>query len=622
MPLRIIHYLCTKKKDVMDITLNEFYAANVDSLSEKISGLKHKSKVLVAAELTTFILSITFVVMFTAIDAVGMWTLYTAAGLLLAYLAIRKLDVSNSDRIERLSDKRSVYEKEMRYHKGDYSVFDDGERYADPKHEYTFDMDIFGKQSLYNRMCRAVTTGGADKLAEELRTSALSACKRAEDISQMNEATKELADMEQWRTSFLALGQQSRIDTSAVTNALDEMKHTTVALAATNTVTFIVAWAAIAGFWSSVALALFTPLSANVPLWWGVCQFTVVYMICSSPLRTITKTIGRLHKQLKAYIGLMRLISQLNPKAANNKAAVATICGSETNAITSFSEMESILDGLDRRGNVLGMILFNALFISDFFLVRKFLLWQQQYMGSIQSWIDTVIEMDARVSMATFRYNEPSATDAEIENSDKLVYEGKGIRHPFLGEKAVSNDFSITDGNYYIVTGANMAGKSTFLRSLGVNYILAMTGLPVFARSLRVSVFSLFSSMRTSDDLTHGISYFNAELLRLKQLIDSCKQSDKTLIILDEILKGTNSLDKLNGSRMFLDAISTLPVSGVIATHDLELSKMADERPDRFHNYCFEIRLSNDITYTYKITPGVARNQNATYLLQNIIKAI
>ena len=154
------------------------------------------------------------------------------------------------------------------------------------------------------------------------------------------------------------------------------------------------------------------------------------------------------------------------------------------------------------------------------------------------------------------------------------------------------NDFTLTDSHYYIVTGANMAGKSTFLRSLGVNYILAMCGMPVFASRLRVSVFSLFSSMRTSDDLAHGISYFNAELLRLKQLIATCRENRHTLIILDEIL----------------------------ATHDLELSKMSDEHPARFHNYCFEIALTDHVTYSYKITPGVARNQNATYLLRGLLR--
>ena len=227
--------------------------------------------------------------------------------------------------------------------------------------------------------------------------------------------------------------------------------------------------------------------------------------------------------------------------------------------------------------------------------------------------------MDALVSMATFRYNEPQAGGAVIDEGDGVVYEARALWHPFLGNKAVRNDFSILNGNYYIVTGANMAGKSTFLRSLGINYILAMNGMPVFAGSLRVSVFALFTSMRTTDDLTRGISYFNAELLRLRQLIGFCEEHKNTLIILDEILKGTNSADKLNGSRLFLEYISLRNVTGVIATHDLELSRMADGHAGRFHNYCFEIELGTDVTYSYRITPGVARNQNATFLLKELL---
>lgn len=191
----------------------------------------------------------------------------------------------------------------------------------------------------------------------------------------------------------------------------------------------------------------------------------------------------------------------------------------------------------------------------------------------------------------------------------------------------MKNDFTIKDDNYYIITGANMAGKSTFLRSLGVNYILAMAGMPVFADQLKISRFRLFSSMRTTDDLTHGISYFNAELIRLEELLKFCKESGegnkeplRTLIILDEILKGTNSLDKLNGSRKFLEAIAKQPVSGIIATHDLELSKMENDASGKFHNYCFEIDLGTDVTYTYKIQKGVARNQNATFLLNKILE--
>ena len=258
-------------------------------------------------------------------------------------------------------------------------------------------------------------------------------------------------------------------------------------------------------------------------------------------------------------------------------------------------------------------------------------------MMKMEEWMHIISEMDAMVSMADFRYNHPEAEEAEfILGSPEIVFEGKNLYHPFLGAKAVKNDFTIKDDNYYIITGANMAGKSTFLRSLGVNYILAMAGMPVFADQLKISRFRLFSSMRTTDDLTHGISYFNAELIRLEELLKFCRESAegkcckesgkdnkeplRTLIILDEILKGTNSLDKLNGSRKFLEAIAKQPVSGIIATHDLELSKMENDASGQFHNYCFEIDLGTDVTYTYKIQKGVARNQNATFLLNKILE--
>ena len=148
-----------------------------------------------------------------------------------------------------------------------------------------------------------------------------------------------------------------------------------------------------------------------------------------------------------------------------------------------------------------------------------------------------------------------------------------------------------------------------------------MNGLPVFAQNLTMSIFSLFTSMRTSDDLTHGISYFNAELLRLQQLLESINNDEPCLIILDEILKGTNSVDKLNGSKMFLESVKNLNVTGIIATHDLELSKMATSYPEQFHNFCFEIELGKEVTYSYKIAPGVALNQNATFLLKQLLKS-
>ena len=602
--------------------LRQQYAAKARSIEADIRRLKRRASLCLGTELATFVTAVGCVVAFTVW---GGWAWLAAAALLIAaYIATRRLDQANSCRTERQESLRNVYLNELKYLDGDFSPFDDGSRYTDPKHPFTYDMDVFGPLSLYHRICRTVTSGGADCLARMLSTIAHADPQGAKArADSRREALAGLAAMEPLRAEFMAAARHGHIDTEAVKAALRRTAELAIPTFALSPVAVAVAAVAMAGFAAAILLAALTPVEAGLPVAWGVAQFCAVYLICSKPLRTTAKAAGNLQRQLGAYAELISLICTTDLRLASRSQCGKRDCTAEDGAASkAFGELKGIIDGLDRRGNVLGLVLFDTLLLSDFFLVRRFLVWRRNYVGRMERWIDGVSEMDALVSMATFSYNEPAAGRAEISTGGGARLEAEGMWHPFLGERAVSNDFTIANNNYYIVTGANMAGKSTFLRAIGVNYILAMNGMPVFARKLRVTVFNLFCSMRTSDDLSHGISYFNAELLRLKQLIGSCKQAAHTLIILDEILKGTNSLDKLNGSRMFLDAIAALPVSGVIATHDLELSRMADERPDRFHNWCFEIGLAERITYTYKITPGVARNQNATFLLRNIIAEI
>lgn len=607
------------------IEIVEYYSKRKTELSTEIGLLKRKNRLFVVSELLSFIGAIAAVAAYTVYG--GMIWLLTAALLLVAYIVIRQADGRNDSRIETLTDLKRVYEKELSYYAGDYSCFADGSEYADPKHPFTYDMDIFGRQSLFQRINRTVSSGGADRLAECL--SNLSGDK--DYIDCRREVIDRLAEMEAERAAFMAQGQRQKIETRQIQEALEGVAEMSLSRFPLSPLSLVLAVMAIVALLTVVVLAFFGVVSGTMAMMWATMQLFVVMMLCLKSIKMISKSVNNLHKQMKQYVELIRLTREMVDKLTSQQVdkLFATNTHDSSNKLHAFDELRSILDALDRRGNVLGLMFTNMFLLSDYFLVRRFIKWKERYLDKVGEWIDEVSTMDALVSMATFAYNEPRSGRAEIVESDEVVYEAKGLYHPFVGDKAVRNDFNIVDNNYYIITGANMAGKSTFLRSIGINYILAQNGMPVFADSLRVSSYNLFTSMRTSDDLSSGISYFNAELLRLKQLIDNLKPSHTssfggacfTLIILDEILKGTNSLDKLNGSRMFLEAMSAQPVSGIIATHDLELSKMADERPDRFHNYCFEIELSDNITYTYKITPGVARNQNATFLLKNIIRS-
>lgn len=589
------------------INLPIFYTEKERQLAGDIAQLKQKSRLFVAGQIVFFLLFLAFLVLYTLVSW-GVLPLVLSAVSLLLYALVRLMDVKNDAQVHRFSNLRKVYLHELSYLKGDFSCFDDGERYVDAHHSFTFDLDVFGPESLFQRINRTVTTGGSDWLAAQLSS--------VDNRSARAEAVDELASMEPWRATFMALGADGRIDSALIRRALQEIKSLQIPTFAARRWTFVLAWLLIVGLFAAVVASVVGLVNAQLPLWWGILHFFGVFFVCSGACRVISKAVDKLHEQLQVYVELIQQVSETTTFTTPQNAAIVDVL---QGARQSFDQLNDILNGLDRRGNILGLFLMDALFLSDYFLVRRFLRWQQQYLGQVPVWIDAISEMDGLVSMATFRYNEPQAGRAEVVASEEMVYEAVGLYHPFLGAKAVRNDFTLQHRHYYIITGANMAGKSTFLRALGINYILAMNGMPVFATSLRVSAYSLFSSMRTTDDLAHGISYFNAELLRLKQLLTACRHNAQTLIILDEILKGTNSADKLNGSRLFLQAVSALPVTGVIATHDLELSKMEGER---FHNYCFEIALGQDVTYSYKITRGVARNQNATFLLREILSGV
>lgn len=598
--------------------LKSRYAAQAQELTAVIRRRRSRNTGFIVGELVSFLGVIGSLVMVAVSDCSNVYA-GTAVALVAVYVFVRKMDVRNSAETERLESQRAVCIHEMQYLDGDYRAFGDGKVYIDPHHAFSFDLDLFGPQSLFHRMNRTVTTGGSDCLAALLGKVEPDA---PATIDRHREAVRELAGAEELRTRWMTMGQRGVLDTQTVLQLLHEVQSVRLPLFALSPSVRAMAVLSVIGFFVTLAASVLGVLPGSFSTLWGLLHLVVMLLSCERPMRTIQVMIGKIHRQMKVYVELMEIISTARLSAKENAELLARLSGRERDAVQAFRSLASLLDDIDRRGNSVYMAVCNVLFLHDLFLVRRFLQWKTRYFGQLADWIAVVSRFDARVSMATFCYNEPDAVDPELTDALMLVYEAEGLYHPFLGTKAVRNDFCLQSRHYYIVTGANMAGKSTFLRSLGVNYVLALCGLPVFARRLKVSVCSLFSSMRTTDDLTHGISYFNAELLRLQQLIGECRKNRHTLIILDEILKGTNSVDKLNGSRKFLEAISTLPVTGVVATHDLELSKMADARPDRFHNYCFEIGLAEQVSYTYKITPGVARNQNATYLLQRILQEV
>ena len=590
-------------------------------LQQQLTRLRHKSQWFTVAQIGMFLAALGMVACAVTYQPKSLYALL-AAVLFVGYLLIRRTDGRNSRNIERQQRLIAAYMREISYFKGDYSCFDEGKDYIDASHPFSFDLDLFGKDSLFQRICRTVTVGGRDLLAQWLTKEEMDGNRKdfIEGIGLRRQAVEELARHDDFLMNIKASGQQSDkaeerlLRTDWLANALTAAHALELPKRCSPRWLQAMRVVLLTGFYLSIIAALTGSVSVILPITWGTLHLFFATIFPGNSVRRIMVTLQNIHTLSEGLDRIIRLTLAEEFHEEVNKTLQASL----QQQAASLAEMEQILHDINNRNNEAGILLFNVFALIDLNIVRRFKLWQQSS-ADFEALIRSVSMLDALVSLASYRQNEPATTWPTFVDTPSMVFEGKGLRHPFLGLQAVANDAMLQDRNFYIITGANMAGKSTYLRTVGISWVMAMAGLPVYAERLTLSPCRLFTGMRTSDDLTHGISYFNAELLRLKQLIGVLDDTP-TLVILDEILRGTNSKDKLHGSQIFLEYLSRHNVTAIIATHDLELSQMAEDHGDRFHNYCFEISIGEQVSYDYRITPGIAKNQNVTYLLKKMIE--
>lgn len=589
-------------------------------LQQQLTRLRHKSQWFTVAQIGMFLATLGMVACAITYQPKVLYALL-AAVLFVGYLLLRRTDGLNSRNIERQQRLIAAYQREISYFHGDYSCFDEGKDYINPSHPFSFDLDLFGKDSLFQRVCRAVTVGGRDLLAQWLTKETADGNHKdfIASIGQRRKAVEELARHDDFLMSVKAAGQCSDkaeerlLRTDWLADALTAAHALPLPKRCSPRWLQALRGVLLTGFYLSIIASVTGMVSVTIPIAWGTVHLLLAITFPGNSVRRIMMTLQNIHTLSEGLDRIIRLTHVEEFHEEVNKTLQASL----RQQAASLAEMEQILQDIDNRNNEAGILLFNVFALIDLNIVRRFKLWQQSS-ADFEALIQSVSMLDALVSLASYRQNEPGTTWPTFVDTPSMLFEGKRLRHPFLGMKAVANEALLQERNFYIITGANMAGKSTYLRTVGISWVMAMAGLPVYAESLKLSLCRLFTGMRTSDDLTHGISYFNAELLRLKQLIGVLDDTP-TLVILDEILRGTNSKDKLHGSQIFLEYLSQHNVTAIIATHDLELSQMAEDHGDRFHNYCFEISIGEQVSYGYRITPGIAKNQNATYLLKKMI---
>lgn len=506
----------------------------------------------------------------------------------------------------------------------DTSAFDDGKEFADPAHPYTYDLDVFGPRSLFQYVNRTCTRLGREQLAGWM------ACHldKQEPILRRQEAVQELAAKPSFRQRFRILGLLNK-GQAADRAELLEWAQSPVRYRNRNLLRRLphmvtaVNLLCLAGVVTGV-------LPGNV---WGVLWFGIV-VASFAFTRQITKVqsvYGQKLRILGTYAKLLQTMDDEPMEAPLLRAVKDKIGGDRRQASQAIRRLVKLMNELDQRNNYLMYTVLNGCFFWELWQIMRIEAWKEVHAGELPHWLEAIGEMDALCSLGTFAYNHPEGysypdilgdTNTGTDNTEtpfQLVAETMG--HPLIPhDRCVCNDIRMSRRPaFIIITGANMAGKSTYLRTIGVNYLLACIGAPVCAARMSLYPARLMTSLRTTDSLSDNESYFFAELKRLKSIIDRLQSGEQLFIILDEILKGTNSADKQRGSFALVQQLMRLRANGIIATHDLLLGTLKDRFPDCIDNFRFEADITGDeLTFSYRLRPGVAQNMNACFLMKKM----
>ena len=536
------------------------------------------------------------------------------AGILLLFIFIQLVykDLANKAAIKHLGHLIAINEAEVNAIDGDYFQFGDGAAYLPKEHFYASDIDIFGHASLFQFANRTTSDMGAAQLANWLLNPA-----KPEDIIERQAAIREIKDKMLWRQEIQAFGKEKNIQLSTYERLMAWLHEPTLFLQFRHWQWLRYLLPAIILLVVSSAIAEWIPMNI-------MYLFLLLYAVLAFQ---INKYIAPVHEKLSKIVDEMDALS-ISVAAIEKEKFVSPLSiklqqnfmqGSET-ASLKIKKLKKILDKLDIRYNIVLSAPLNLLLLWNLQHVIELEKWKKQHVGDVDSWFHTLGIFETLISFAVMHFNNPGWC-FPILHDKHFFMESTELGHPLINEiKRVNNFIQIENrGELMLVTGSNMAGKSTYLRSVGINIVLAMTGAPVCAASLRLSPVQLISSMRIADNLAESTSTFYAELKKLKTVIDEVNQGKKVFILLDEILRGTNSLDRHTGSVALIKQLIRHEAAGIIATHDLALAEIKNEFPTNILNYHFDVQVNKDeLFFDYKLKPGVCTSMNASILMKKI----
>lgn len=586
--------------------LIEGYSQNIELYKQELKQVKSKLSQLVLLRTLEFIGGITLSYIMYSVN--GFFFAGSIVLTLVLFAVLVKKHLKLREKRDFILNLININKNEIKALKGDFSMFNNGEKFIISEHNYSHDLDVFGERSLYQYVNRTILEEGSVKLSNWFNGINLNT-----DLHKQQSIIKGLTNKVKWRQEYQASGMlygSSADENKSLKELVFNYKITfqkpifrvlEIVLPIITTALFFCWGFGIIGFMPYFLYTL-------VPI--GI---TAIF------LKQTNKNYKDLDENTPALKKAQKLVKLIEDESFDDKVAnlIHKLKQGE-GASKSLMNLIKATENLEARNNPVGGILFNIFLLWDIKCQRKIENEIIKMKPNLDDWLETVSNIDALNSLGNFNFNHPEYTFPKL--SEKEILNAQELGHPFLPkEDRVDNSFNTNDLGYFtIITGANMAGKSTFLRSVGVSLIMAKMGLPVCAKAYKFKDVELFTSMRTTDSLQDNESYFYTELKRLKLLVDKLKSREKLFIILDEILKGTNSKDKAQGSEKFIAKLVGLDAAGIIATHDLSLTNLSDKHAT-VNNLCFEVEFGqDDLIFDYKLKPGVCKNMNASFLMDKM----
>ena len=488
--------------------------------------------------------------------------------------------------------------------------FENGEEFIDFHHPYAYDLDIFGHHSLFQNFNRTATFIGKKTLANQCLTLLSN-----EEIIRNQGAVKELSEKLNWRQDLLALAKISQDSKTKYESLLTWSKFNSTPLSTTSVFISILSPILFLGFAVIYAIT-FNTVFLNVLSWIFVFNLAFLGRFMKRIQLEIAHSTN-IDTLIAQYGLILQKIENEDFKAEKLIHLQKQLIYKNENASAHLKRLAALFSSMDTIQNFVTGILFNGTFLYNLYTFKSLILWKNQHAQVLEDWLKVIGEFEMLNSLANVAYNNPDFVFPELNTNYETSF--ANLSHPLLSRKnRVGNDIDFQPQSYMILTGSNMSGKSTFLRSLGVNMILTGMGAAVCATKANVHPMPVFVSMRLSDSLSDSESYFFAEIKRLKQIMDQL-ESTPSFVLLDEILRGTNSDDKRNGTIEVIKKVIAHKALGAIATHDTEVCLTTNDFPDILINKCFEVEIiDNDLNFDFILRDGICKNKSATFLMKKM----